>query len=294
VLYGGSYGATAAQVYLARHGTRVAAAVLDGATLLDVPIWERMPRATQGSFDKVAARCRAEQACRSRFPDPAADLRTTMVRLRSVPVRVSIGETTVPFGADDAQDALRTMLREPASAVRVPLVLRRAASGDLDPLTDHWAAAGDGGPENARKLMYWAIRCSEGWSRARPEAIRKAAAGTQFLESALENAKQQALVCPLLGKSLPAPDTGRVPHSRVPVLFLVGDVDPQDPYANVAHARRSLPDSHILVVPGGGHGSVQLGCLPEVARRFLAGRRLTAADRACARSVRLPPFATRP
>jgi pimeloyl-ACP methyl ester carboxylesterase len=97
-----------------------------------------------------------------------------------------------------------------------------------------------------------------------------------------------------LGRPLPAPDTGRVPRSRVPTLFLVGDLDPQDPYANVAGARRSLPNAHVLVVPGAGHGSVQHGCLPEVARRFLAIRRLTAADRSCARSVPPPPFALRP
>jgi pimeloyl-ACP methyl ester carboxylesterase len=63
VLYGLSYGATAAQVYIARHGASVAAAVLDGATLLDVPIWDRMPLSNQEAFDALAARCSGDSAC---------------------------------------------------------------------------------------------------------------------------------------------------------------------------------------------------------------------------------------
>ena len=37
-LYGISYGATAAQVFLRRHPGSVRTVVLDGATLLDVPV----------------------------------------------------------------------------------------------------------------------------------------------------------------------------------------------------------------------------------------------------------------
>jgi pimeloyl-ACP methyl ester carboxylesterase len=87
VLYGGSYGATAAQVYIARHGAHVAAAVLDGATLLDVPIWERMPLATQRSFDRLAARCAEDIICHSAVPDLASDLHAVLARLRATPVQ---------------------------------------------------------------------------------------------------------------------------------------------------------------------------------------------------------------
>jgi pimeloyl-ACP methyl ester carboxylesterase len=142
--------------------------------------------------------------------------------------------------------------------------------------------------------MYWAIRCAEGWSRADPAEVELQGAGTEFLESARNDAALQGTVCPLLGEPLPAPDTGRVPRSRVPVLFLVGGLDPQDPLANVSDARRSLPNAQILLVPGAGHGSVQLGCLRHVVGRFFTSRRVTAADRSCASAVRPPPFATRP
>ena len=293
VLFGGSYGATAAQVYLARHGASVAAAVLDGATLLDVPIWERMPRSTQESFDRVAALCAADPACRRLFPDVAGDLRAVMARLRAAPVDVPHEDGTIRFGAVQVQGTLRLMLRVPETAARVPLELRRAASGDFRPLVDQWLRLTEGERGAATKLMYWAIRCTEGWSRTDPAEVERQGTGTEFLESAREDAAAQAMVCPLLGEPLPAPDTGRVPRSRVPVLFLVGGLDPQDPLANVADARRSLPNAQIVVVPGAGHGSLHLGCVRYVAGRFFTSRRVTATDRSCVSAVRPPPFVTR-
>jgi dienelactone hydrolase len=121
--------------------------------------------------------------------------------------------------------------------------------------------------------------------------VRRWAAGTSFLEDTLEQAREVQTVCPLLGAPLPAPDTGVVPRSRVPVLFLVGGMDPQDPFENVEAAPASLPNAQILVVPAAGHGSLGFGCVSNVAARFLTSHRLTSADRACASAVKPPLFA---
>ncbi len=293
VLYGGSYGATAAQVYLARHAAQVAAAVLDGATLLDVPIWERMASNVQGAFDALAASCAADRVCSVAFPDMRGDLRTVLTRLRASPIDVSLPSGPSQFGLTDAQGTVHSLLRVPDLAARVPMILHRAAAGDLSGLTDPWAASIQDGIVTARKLMYWAIRCGEGWSRADRAEVARLGAGTSFLDAAVADAENQAFVCGLLGPPLPAPDTGVVPQRKTPVLFLVGGMDPQDPLANVADARRSLPNAQILVVPGAGHGSVQYGCLPDVAARFFTTHRLTAADRSCAARVEPPPFALR-
>jgi pimeloyl-ACP methyl ester carboxylesterase len=293
VLYGGSYGATAAQVYLARHGTHVAAAVLDGGTLLDVPIWERMAPNVQAAFDALAARCAADRTCSATFPDVPADLRTVLARLRASPVGVQVEGGTESFGLTDAQATVHSLLRVPALAARVPLILHRAVAGDLSGLTTPWASSRADGILTARKLMYWAIRCGEGWSRADPAEVARLGAGTSFLEAAVGDAQGQTLACSVLGPPVPAPDTGVVPRRTTPVLFLVGGMDPQDPLANVADARSSLPNSRILVVPGAGHGAVQYGCLPDVAARFFTTHRLSARDRVCAAKVEPPAFVLR-
>ena len=62
-LYGGSYGATAAQVYLRRHPETVRAIVLDGVTLLDIPVFERWSSSAQRALKLLDKRCRADRCC---------------------------------------------------------------------------------------------------------------------------------------------------------------------------------------------------------------------------------------
>jgi len=286
VLYGGSYGATAAQVYIARHGAHVAAAVVDGATLLDVPIWERMPLSTQRSFDRLAARCNADIVCHTAVPDLASDLHAVFTRLRTAPLQ----DGAYTFDVSAAQGIVRLALRQPSASARLPFALHRAAAGDFRDLLTAWEATFAEDDLTSRQLMYWAILCGEGWSRADPAEVGRWAVGTEFLESSRDMALNLQFACPVLGPPFPAPDTGVVPRSRVPILFLVGGMDPQDPLENVAAAPASLPNAQILVVPGAGHGSLQYGCLPNVTARFFSTHRLTAGDRACADAVLPPPF----
>ena len=65
-VYGTSYGATLAQVYLARHPRSVRTVVLDGGTLLDIPFFERFAVNGQRALDQVARRCAADRACARR------------------------------------------------------------------------------------------------------------------------------------------------------------------------------------------------------------------------------------
>src|SRR5262249_5506631 len=110
---GGSYGATAAQVYIARHGGHVAAAVLDGASLLDVPLFERMPLATQRSFDRLAARCASDVFCHAAFPDLELDLRTLVGGLRPAPVRDGTGPSASAWSTPRGRFASRYASRRP-------------------------------------------------------------------------------------------------------------------------------------------------------------------------------------
>ena len=288
VLYGGSYGATAAQVYIARHGSHVRAAVLDGATLLDVPFWDRLPANAQSAMDALAARCAADARCHAAFPDVAGDLAVALERLRAEPLAVDAGGTQVAFGSVEAAGVIEGMQLTPQGIARLPLALHEAAAGRYDRLESAFTAAVERVPV---KLMYYAIRCGEGWAGgADPAAVAAANAGSYYLDTTLADLEGMAGVCPLFGTPLPAPDTGTVPQSTVPVLFLVGGMDPQDPLGNLAGAGEHLLRSQTLVVPGAGHGSVQYGCLPSVATHWFASLRLTAADRRCAAAVKLPPF----
>ena len=79
---------------------------------------------------------------------------------------------------------------------------------------------------------------------------------------------------------------------RAAVLLLAGDADPIDPVSNIRGWRRVFPNGRLVVVPGGGHGVVDRGCLPALVARFVARGTAAGLDASCARRIPLPPFAT--
>jgi pimeloyl-ACP methyl ester carboxylesterase len=67
-LYGASYGATAGQYFLAQHPELVRTVVLDGATLLDVPIFELWGRNAHRALRRILERCADSRRCATRYP----------------------------------------------------------------------------------------------------------------------------------------------------------------------------------------------------------------------------------
>jgi pimeloyl-ACP methyl ester carboxylesterase len=67
-VYGGSYGATAAQVYLKLHPSRVHTLILSGASALDVSFFGRYAGNAQRALDQLAQFCHSEPGCRKAFP----------------------------------------------------------------------------------------------------------------------------------------------------------------------------------------------------------------------------------
>ena len=65
---GGSYGATAAQVYLKLHPSSVHTLILSGASAIDVPFFDRYAVNAQRALDQLAQLCASEPACRKAFP----------------------------------------------------------------------------------------------------------------------------------------------------------------------------------------------------------------------------------
>ncbi len=288
MVYGGSYGATAALVYIARHGSHVKAAILDGATSPDVPFFEKAPQAGQIQLNRLSALCDANPNCVKTYGHLAPSVSFLITRLRAHPVAAAVGGGSVPFGSAEAGLTIETLSRNPATIPQLFTLTHEAASGNLTPLAQTYAqAVRPALVATTRQVMYWRILCSEGWARQAPQSLTSAT-GSYLHDEAAAELQFRAAFCPALPKPAAEPDTATPPRSDIPVLALVGGLDPQDPRANVMPIKRTLPNTTILTVPGAGHGSVQYGCLPAVAARFLDTRRITAADRRCAARVKPP------
>jgi pimeloyl-ACP methyl ester carboxylesterase len=284
-VYGVSYGATAAQYLLAQHPELVRSVILDGGTLLDVPIFELWGKNGDRSLRSIVARCARSPRCARAYPRVRSEMFEMMTSLRRAPVRV---DGTV-IGPAQAAGTIQWLTRTPAGAARIPWIAHRAVVGDWDPLVLAMDEAGTGAAET-RQLMYWSIVCNEPWARRDPARTRAASRGTYLAERAAADAALAAVVCSAMPKAAqPAWSKARI-RSDVPVLLVVGGDDPQDPLANVRDASRELPASRTIVVPHAGHVALQLGCTARVAQQFVARGTADGLDTRCVARYAPPPF----
>ncbi len=293
-LYGGSYGATALQVYLARHGDRVRASIMDGASLLDVPLFELWAANGQRALDLIFRRCSASTECRKAFPAPAADLEALLGRLSHKPQAVKLGPLgTVRMTRDLAATVIQQLSRTPEGAAELPLAVHEGRRGDLTVLARAYATQVAPEQSGARQVMYWSIVCSEPWARFSQAEAARLGTHSYLGPTRVADARSFATVCANVPRGVVPADAGTRVRSTVPALVLVGGADPQDPLRNVAGIEQAMPNARVVAARGIGHGAVQYGCITALANRFLARGTAAGIDVACANRIPLPPFALR-
>lgn len=279
-LYGGSYGATLAQVYLHLYPQSVRSAVLSSTSLTDVRLYDVSARNAQHALDVLLRRCGG----------PCSRTRAQLDEiLRRAPRRVATPGKPVVLTADDVAWAVDALSETPSGAATIPFVVAAAAHGDYLPLA--LADASDIG-SIGRLAAFWEIVCSEPWSGFDPVATARNGAGSYLLRAAVDRAKAYRSACRAVPGGRVAPGAFSTAPVRAPVLLLAGGADPLDPVANLAGWRRVFPDGRLVVVPGAGHGLMEYGCVQTLVARFVTGGTAAGLDTACARRVPLPPFTT--
>jgi pimeloyl-ACP methyl ester carboxylesterase len=285
-LYGGSYGATALQYFLAQHPELVRTAILDSGTALDVPIFELWGRNGERAVRKILARCAAAPRCARAYPRVRVELFEVMTLLRRAPVRA---QGTV-VDAATAASAIQALSRTPDGAAQIPWIAHEARTGNWAALALAIDQQGDGAAGTTRQAMYWSIVCNEPWARWSASRTAAASRGTYLEERTALDSRQASTICASMPRSAqPSWAAAAVPSDK-PVLVLVGGADPQDPLANMASAVRVLPNSRTVVVPAGGHGVIQLGCVRDLALRFVEQGSAAALDVRCAAAFAPPSF----
>jgi pimeloyl-ACP methyl ester carboxylesterase len=264
-LYGGSYGATAAQYYVRQHPDHVRAVVLDGGTGLDVPIMELVAANSQRALDAVLDRCAADFDCHEAFPNVRQEFATVLARLDTYPVRTR-GTDGQPLIVTHESFAgvIHAKLLGAADAAGIPWLIHRAALGDFGPVVEALGSV----PSTPLQVMSVVIRCSEAWARYDPAEVRRTGAGSYYMSAQAAAAGSQALGCAYLPVGVAPPNDGAPLATSLPVLMLNGDADPQDPPANIAGTAALMPNSLLVAVPGQGHTVGHIGCLTGVVAEF--------------------------
>ena len=290
-LWGGSYGTRAALVYLREHGEHVRAEVLDGVAPPSQIIPLTFARDAQRSMDMLFDSCAHDAACAKAFPGLHDRFAQLLHRLSREPARTTVADPLtgapqeVSIGYDAFAAGLRGVLYQQDLASLVPLIVDRAARGDFAPFVAATAGLDAGYSRTMSFGLTFSVLCSEDLPFTSREQIVEQARDT-FLGpgEALDFLK----ICSFWPRG--ASPSREPVRSDKPVLLLSGEIDPATPPRWAEEARRTLPDSVHLVVPGVGHGATAEGCGPQLIEKFLATAKTSSVDATCLSPLQRPPF----
>jgi pimeloyl-ACP methyl ester carboxylesterase len=283
-LYGGSYGVTAAQYYLRQHGEHVRAVVLDGGTLVDLPLFEYFGRNAQRALDLTFARCEGDAACRKAFPNARTEYAALVERARRGELKMMDPTTnqTVNASVVTLEQAAQSGTINAVFAAQLPYLIHKVYTENV--FTGQDSGIGE------MPVMAATIRCSEAWARYLPDETARLSSGTLFEEWAMDGARTWDMLCKALPKGVVPANDGERARSEASVLILTGEADPQNPPENVAHAANELPNSLSIVVPWFGHTVGHLGCMPQVVSDFFIAGTTTGLDTTCVAAMTPPAF----
>ena len=287
-LFGGSYGATLAQVYLRRYPGSVRSVVLDSGSLPDARIYDLSARNAEHALDVELARCARASGCHRDYPQTRRQLAELLAR---PPRRVTLPTGSVLLRSDDVAWTVDSLSETADSAATLPYAIDAAARGDYTPLARAYVE--DLGPDldpRARLATFWVILCSEPWAAFDPAATARDAAGAYLANAAVARAQLFHTVCRVVPKGRVPSASSSIESSRAPVLLLVGGADPVAPVGNLRGWRRAFPNGRLVIVPGVGHGAIAYGCVQQLVARFVADGTARRLDTACVRHVPLPAF----
>ncbi len=288
--YGTSYGTRVALEFLRQHPKQVRTLTLKGI----VPPFLAMPvthaRDGQQALDRILARCEADHTCRKAFPSVREELRGVLDRLRAQPLRTSLktqaGQTPEVLISEGLfGEALRNLLYAPQTLARVPLLIRRAATGDLSGAAESVERIKRALSADIAIGMFLSVTCAEDVPFIAPRDAVPAEVFGDF------RVRQQQQACEAWVQ-------GRVPsdfHSPVrsdrPALLISGALDPVTPPRFGEEVAKGLSSSLHVIVPNNGH---PMGTLAPCAARLIAAfveRGVTdGLDTSCAQTLEPVPF----
>jgi pimeloyl-ACP methyl ester carboxylesterase len=299
-LFGGSYGASAAQVFQQMFPARVRTMTLLGGTLLGIPLFERFPQASQQALDQVFAHCASDPACHDAFPRLDAEwtaLRASLARNPvNVPAALSTAGTAIRLDDVLLASGVHQMLLSADTAVYIPLVIHSLyAANGLPAATTavlrHLFAGGLLPSSDSQAVISYPILCAEPWARYQPAQITDTS--SYYYQVSVREARWWQYVCTLIPAPGAAASYGRQRPSSVPVLMINGTADPQDPPANMSGAQQIWPNGHLMAEPGQSH-RISLGawlqCDADLVQAFVEHASAAGLNTCYLAQVALPPF----
>lgn len=283
-LYGASYGTRAALIYARQHPEHLRSMILDGIAPIGWLLGPDGSKDAQRALELIFARCASNTACRSAFPNLAADFNTLQTDLAERPATVELPDphsgtpVTITMTAELSAIALQSLSYMPESAALIPLLVTEAQRGNMAPLAAYALQRNTLQESAINNGMYFSVVCSEDVPFYPDNLETSGYLGDATTDQLLE-------ICTLWPHNeLPA-DILEPVKSNVPALLLSGEADPVTPPENGDLALKTLPNGRHLVLPGFGHISILRGCMPYLAREFIEAASASDLDTTCLKNL---------
>lgn len=288
-LYGVSYGTRAALVYLKMFPEHVRSVVLDAVVDPGFILYQDAAQDGQRALEAFFARCEADDACHSTFPDLRSELDAILQRVETSPVDITITHpvTGKPFELTLTRTTLTNIifntLYAPDLVAMLPLAIHQAnAEENYAPLITQSYLVNTGIYDG----MFYAVACTEDAPLISPEEIDRQSEESLFAG----NAKTFLEVC----AAWPQGETPEVVHSSVtsdvPVLMMSGEVDPITPPRHAEQLAESLDNDLHLIFDDMGHGNSSNQCAAKILDRFVESASINDLETECVETVEPQPF----
>ncbi|PKN90577.1 MAG: alpha/beta hydrolase [Chloroflexi bacterium HGW-Chloroflexi-6] len=288
-LYGASYGTRAALTYLRMFPERVRTLTLDAVVDADFVMFMDAAGDGQAALDKFFARCEADEACQSAFPNLKSEFDSLLSRLGETPAEISFPHplTNEPFQLTVTPELVTNMvfntLYVPDLVASLPLSIH-AASVDENyvPLISQAFMVNAGLYDG----MFYAVTCAEDAPLISAAEAARRSENSVFVDRTVDF----AAVCAAWPRGQVSAGFRAPVASDVPVLILSGEADPITPPWHAEEVAESLSNDLHLVFGGMGHGNLSSRCSINLFKSFLESASLTSLDTTCVAAVQPPPF----
>jgi len=288
-LYGVSYGTRAALVYLKLFPERVRSIVLDAVVDPAFIIYRDAAQDGQQALDLFFARCEADEACQSTFPNLKSEFEGVLQRVEENPVELTITHpvTGKPLELEITRTTFTNIifntLYVPDLVAVLPLAIHQAyAEENYAPLITQSYLINAGIYDG----MFYAVACTEDAPLVSSEEIDRQSAESLFAG----NAKTFLEVCAAWPQREP-PEVVHAPvSSDVPVLMLSGEADPITPPWHAEQLAQSLDNDLHLIFDNMGHGNSNSQCAAKIIDTFVETASISNLETACVEQVQPPPF----
>jgi pimeloyl-ACP methyl ester carboxylesterase len=290
-VYGGSYGSTAALVYLRLHPEHVRTVAVFGVAPPDAKLPLSFARSVQDAMNRLFADCAADSACHGAYPNLDSEFKTVLSQFDKGPVHMkepnvySGQEQEVTVTRDAFVDGIRQLFYVPNASSALPALIHLGAQGNLGALIGTAFQVAVQIDVRIARGMQFSVICSEDTPFITDADIKQSSANSFYGDA---RTRPTMRACTEWARAtVPANFLDPI-KSDAPVLLVSGELDPVTPPWLAEPVARNLPHGRHVIIHNGTHNSYE--CVEGLVAEFIDKGTVQGLDTSCVEKIQRPPF----